>query len=520
MLNRPRSLIVEVGRNLLPLAILLGALSGFMGLFSLRTPPADVQPAEALPEVTTEALREHTGGFEIELDGLVVPHREVALSAEVSGRIVSKSPDCRAGRYVRAGEQLLRIDSQDYDLDVQRLEAQRQQAQAAILEVDKDLLGTLELVKLSDQDVKLQQRELQRELSLAAVNSEAERERAERNLLAAQNALVKMQNQYQVLLARKTSLEASLRLAEAQLARAELDQERTRVLAPLDGMIVEEMVQQDHFVQKGTPLLTMEDTSRAEVRCTLRLDQMYWLWLTGGERVESAQPAGLELDQTSPERDFELPQAEARVIYRLAGRDYVWDARLDRYDGIGLDERTRTIPCRIVVDKPREPRVEGGTDDAQRTGPPALMRGMFVTVRILVDPSPEAGQQLVRIPQEALRPGERVWIDRQGVLRIVPVDFIRLIRRGPAETAAVAVPDDAVQSRPGGDSTRLAGGGSPLDALVQIASDQLRPGDRLIVSPLADAHDGQRIRQSAGAETGQAASASSPAAAAPGSDRS
>jgi multidrug efflux pump subunit AcrA (membrane-fusion protein) len=492
MLDRRKTWLGEAIRIVVPLLILVAAIGGFMGLWSLRSPPPDVQRPEAFPDITTEALREHIGGFEIEVDGMVVPHRMVTLSAEVPGRITYKSPDCRAGRYVHAAdagsnvEPLIRIDSRDYEFEVQRLTAMLEQADVALAELDEDVRGTSELVKLAQRDVDLRRRELQRELSLSDVSSAAARERAEREELAARNAMVKLQNQYQLLLTRKESLNASKRLAQVQLEKARLDLLRTEIYAPTDGMIVEEMVEQDSFVQKGTSLLVLQDTQRAEVKCNLRLEQMYWLWLSDNSPAASAA-------MPDAEQDYELPRADVRVLYRLAGRDYAWDGYLARYDGIGLDERTRTIPCRVVVENPREVQVEGESELPLATGPPALLRGMFVSVRILIEPHPEPGKQLYRIPEGALRPGKRIWLDRDGALKIVPVEFIRLVKRAPANDIPVAA---------GGEDTTadaLEHGltldeSAQLDALVQLAVTDLRPGDRLIVSPLVDAREGMRLR--------------------------
>ena len=478
--------MIEVLRNIAPLAVILAGIAGFFGLSSMKRAPEESEITIKYPEIATEDLREHTGGFAIDVDGLVVPFREISLSAEAAGRVIFKSEQCEAGRYVRAPRQgetatpLIRIDPQDYELDVRRLRAQLEQADVAIDESEEDARGTASLITLAQRDVDLRGRELARARQLSNVNSASELERVERDELVARNALVKLQNQHRLLLKRRASLEASQRLAQAQLERAELDLRRTSIHVPTDGMIVKEMVEQDDFVQKGTPLLVMEDTSRVEVTVNLRMDQMYWLWLGDNPQSSGASPP-------DPKQDYELPRAEARVVYELAGRQYVWDGHLDRFDGVGLDERTRTIPCRVVVDDPRavstlfpgdrDPGDSDPGDSAQSSesaGPPALLRGMYVTVKILVNPRTEPGRILLRIPRDALRPGERIWIERDGVLRIVKAEFVRLIQRNQ-------------------------------DALVQVRTRDVKAGDQLIVSPLSDVREGMRLlperAATAGAET-------------------
>ena len=74
-----------------------------------------------------------------------------------------------------------------------------------------------------------------------------------------------------------------------------------------------------------------------------------------------------------------------------------WNGRLLGYDGIGLDGDTRTVPIRILVDDPKS--VTGPSGVAN------LVRGMYVTVKLLIKPQ----TPLVVIPAEALKPGNRVW---------------------------------------------------------------------------------------------------------------
>lgn len=67
-------------------------------------------------------------------------------------------------------------------------------------------------------------------------------------------------------------------LAGTMLERVKLDLERTRVVSPSDGMIVADLVEQDSFVSKGTPLVMLEDTSAAEVKTSLRMDEIARIW--------------------------------------------------------------------------------------------------------------------------------------------------------------------------------------------------------------------------------------------------
>ena len=216
---------------------------------------------------------------------------------------------------------------------------------------------------------------------------------------------------------------------------------------------LQEMVEEDSYVQKGTILVKIEDTSAVEVRCNLRMDDLYWLWSQSA--ADANEPTG------SPTRDYQIPRAPVTVSYELAGRRYLWDGVLSRFDGIGVDERTRTVPCRVLVDHPRKVRLDGSDDASGRpVGPPALVRGMYVTVSVHAQPR----MTLLEIPQQAVQPGNRVWQVIDGRLSI------RRIR--VADSA-----DDVV--------------------LVYAEASGLKPGMKLVSSPLALAIDGMAFRERA-----------------------
>ncbi len=59
---------------------------------------------------------------------------------------------------------------------------------------------------------------------------------------------------------------------------------------------------------------------------------------------------------------YALPQTPVSILYRIAGREdlvFQWEGHLSRYDGIGLDPQSRTVPCRITVDDPQNFLIRG-----------------------------------------------------------------------------------------------------------------------------------------------------------------
>jgi multidrug efflux pump subunit AcrA (membrane-fusion protein) len=344
--------------------------------------------------------------LEMVVDGVVVPFREVQIAAEVSGRIIERSDLVRAGNHVTAGQLLCRIDPTDYQQEVLRLTRAREQDYEALKEVDQEVANTGASLEINKQEIELAQRELNRLQSLPrGFASETELDQAQRALLAARQNRVSLDNQMNLLAARRGRLEASERLATTQLETATINLERCEVRSPASGVIVREDAQLNSFIQRGSPIITLEDISKAEVAVNLRMDQLYWI-LDQDRSTSAALAADPAVIEPAVAGGYSIPTTPAIIEYEVAGlggKTYRWEGKLVRYDGIGLDSRSRMIPVRIEVDAPERLVSTAGSPAA--TGPTALVRGMYVRVRLLIKPR----TPLVAIPSLAIRPGNRVW---------------------------------------------------------------------------------------------------------------
>lgn len=433
-------------RWVLPLVILGGGIALFVSMGSQPPPERKRAEAAVATPVRTGEVRPESNGLTIESDGVVVPLREVTLAAEVAGRVLHKTEACNEGEFVTAGTPLFEIDPRDYELDVERLERELKQSMHAIEEIDEELVQNASSIDLARRQVELARRESTRLGGLKAdrIVTESEHDRAVRDELTAANALTGHEGQRRVLTKRRNRLTEAESLARTMLQKANLDLARTRITSPVDGIVVEDKVEQDSFVSKGTPLVTIEDTRAAEVRTSLPMEDVSRIW--GGRR------AGEELN------------TPVTVVFSVGDAAYEWKGVLSRQEGRGLDEKTRTLPCRVLVADPR------GVTALDRYGAPlptpplgspqTLMRGMFVEVKVHVD----SVTPFVSIPEEALRPSGEVWLMRSG----------RLVVLTPRPVQVV-------------DGRVVFDGGSGLE-----------PGDRVITSQLTHPRDGMEVVEADG----------------------
>jgi multidrug efflux pump subunit AcrA (membrane-fusion protein) len=452
---------------LLPLVILGVGITMFVSMGSQPPPERKRSEAPAATPVRTREVRAEDPGLTIESDGVVVPLREVTLAAEVAGRVLHKTEACNEGQLVSAGTPLFEIDPRDYELDVERLEREVKQAVHAIEEIDEEISQNATSIDLARRQVELAQRESARLGGLKAdrIVTESEHDRAVRDELTAANVLTGLEGQRRVLTKRRNRLSEAESLAKTMLEKAKLDLARTRIVSPVDGIVVDDKVEQDSFVAKGTALVTIEDTRAAEVRTSLPMEDVSRIW--GRRRTGGPADAGLD--------------APATVVFTMGDSAYEWKGVLSRQEGRGLDEKTRTLPCRVLVADPRAvtaiDRYGAPMPELPAGAPQTLMRGMFVEVRVHVD----SAEPLVSIPEEAQRPSGDVWLMRNG----------RLVILGP---------------RP----VQVAGGRVVFDT-----ASGLEPGDRVITSQLTHPRSGKDVVEADGPPTEPAVTAEKPIEQAP-----
>ena len=454
-------------------SVLILGLGVFGLLFFGRSPevPTDVSKlnsASVAPLVETAEVRVWDQPFHLDIDGEAATYRVLTVGAEVTGRVLRKSESSRSGTFVNKGDVLFEIDPVNYQLDEQRLEARVSQAQEELRAIEVDMENVTTLLKLAQEDNELQKDHLERIRSLFTrkATSETEMDNATRLELTARNAVQMQQNQLNTLAQTKKTKEAALKLAQAELERTRVDLQRCVVTSPITGRVVDDMKEEGDYVKPGDELVHVSDSSRMEVKCSLKGEELAWVWQHGQQMnpppiqtsetaiAESgaAASAGVEGKKADP---FQMPKVPCEIAFEFEGVETVWDGYLSRYEGTGMDRATRMFPCRVIVEQPEKTRVKSLTGAAS-ISPPTLLSGMYVTVRIPIDsPVP-----LLQVPAESVRPGEQLWVVREGILKVITIGLVRV----------------------DGDM-----------ALVRQEGGLLKAGDQVIVSPLASVSENMKV---------------------------
>jgi multidrug efflux pump subunit AcrA (membrane-fusion protein) len=448
--------------------ILILGLGVFGFVFFGRKPdvPTDdsrQDAANVAPLVAVAEVKAWDQPFHLDIDGEAATYRILTVGAEVAGRVLHKPETTRSGTFVHKGDVLFEIDAVNYQLEEQRLKARVDQAREEYNAVEVDIRNSTALLKLAVEENELQQNHLERVISSyqRKAASESDLDMAKREELTSRNALQTQQNQLNTLEQLKKTKDASLKLAEAELERTTIDLQRCRIVSPITGRIIDDMKEEGDYIRPGDALLHLSDSSRMEIKCSLKSEELAWVWQQG--LAMNPRPiATSESAQSSPqdvegrkEDPFRIPPVPCEIAFEFQGVETVWDGYFSRYEGTGVDRATRMFPCRVVVDEPEKTRVRA-VNGQTAVSPPTLLSGMYVTVRIPINSS----VPLLEVPAEAVRPGELLWIVRDEKLRIVSAPLVRV----------------------DGDS-----------ALVQQSDATIKAGDQVVTSPLASVSDGMSV---------------------------
>lgn len=393
----------RVLRGLLPLLVLAGAGAYAFITVTNKVEPQRREPRTALTRVETLTPQRTRYTVWVSSRGTVRPRTESTLLPEVSGAVTELSPQFRAGEFFERGDVLLQIDPRDYRVEVTVAEAGLAQARASLAE----------------------------EQARAAQAAREWRRLGEPGK-ADDLALRKPQ---------LAGALAQVRSAEANLARARLNLERTTIRAPYAGRVLELHVDVGQYVAPGTTLARVYAVDYAEVRLPLSNRQLEFVDVPEIYRGQSA--------------DARRGGPEVELTARIGSRSHTWRGRVVRAEG-AIDTQSRQIFVVAQVDDPY---------GSSAHGRPPLKVGQFVEARI----RGRTLDEVFVIPRAALRAGTRVHtLDDDDRIRSRSVDVLYSDAQHAVIAAGLEAGDRLVTTAVGagmeGVQVAPADAGAPADA--------------------------------------------------------
>lgn len=317
----------------LPIAVIAGALGASTYFQANKPEPVSRTPPAETLLVDVQRLQRTDYPVIIRSQGTVQPTVTNQLVPQVAGTVSAVGESFVIGGEFSAGEMLVEIDRQDYDIALTQAKADLAQSNA----------------------------QLEEQVALA------QRARAEWQALGRQGKPSSLALREPQLAAARANRDAAL----AQVERAELDLQRTRLLAPYEGVVLARSVDPGQFVTRGLAIGQIHGVESVDVRLPLSNRQLTFLDTKGGAQVE--------------------------LTANIGGDTHIWVGALIRVEGI--DAATQQLNVIARVAEPYDV-----DENAGRHFP--LRVGQYLSARI-------AGQILQNvfvIPRAALREEREVLI--------------------------------------------------------------------------------------------------------------
>ena len=193
--------------------------------------------------------------------------RESRVSAEVSAVVVRRPADIEAGMPVDAGQLLVELDARDFEQAAERTRQLIAATEADLRGLDVELESAQDRFDASTRTVELFDQEIA-DLRAALERNGARRieiDRLERSRAAAVIERERLREVVGLIPTRRARLEAELSRLNSDLATAELDIERCRVVAPFAGTLQEVSAEVGERVSPGQQIAVIVNASKIEV---------------------------------------------------------------------------------------------------------------------------------------------------------------------------------------------------------------------------------------------------------------
>lgn len=263
----------------------------------------EIEKPATIQGVKIETIRLSPVAEDYEAVGTVRSKTTSVLSSKTVGNILAIH--VREGDRVRTGQLLIEIDDRDSRSQLQKAEAGLREVLQALEEVEQNVHAaeaakraaeagkSLALVTFNRYKALLEERSASRqefdEVQAKMKIAEAEADRAGRMLQAA--------------MAKKSQTLAKVEQAKADVAHAQIYLGYSRIVSPLNGVVVSKQADIGLLAAPGVPLLTVEDNSRYRLEVSVE-DSML-------DRIGLGSPAQISIDAVGPE---EFPGRVTEIV--------------------------------------------------------------------------------------------------------------------------------------------------------------------------------------------------------------
>jgi multidrug efflux pump subunit AcrA (membrane-fusion protein) len=402
MEEKKRVFYVKIIRVAIPIVILLLGFLTYKMISSQKKAPesskakSDVKTYVGVP-IKLEPIR-----AEVKVYGTVQSAATISVSAETTGRIISKRKDMKSGTVVKKDDVLIKIDPKNYEITLSKAEAEIERLKAEIEKQKVTVDNAKPLLYSAMKQYKLEEASLSRNESLKKrqIISTQSYDDIQKSVAKFKSDLVNAEGAVKNAIFGLNSLNAQLKSAETVKQEAKLNLERCVIKSPIDGRLINITANYGEYVNVGTALFSVVDDSALEIPVSLSVDEI-----------------GMILDFT-PDKDvdyghwFKFDSKEKIVVEWADSSGAVkWNGKIVSIEKFDLDTRTIT-----VLVKPTEP-IKTYTDSFP------LVAGLFCKVIF-------TGKEIkgaLKVPLSAVQINGCVYVidKKTGLSKEFPAKIIR-----------------------------------------------------------------------------------------------
>lgn len=418
-------------------------------------PPPEVPVAVRVLKAAAEDYTITVSGY-----GRVEAVRSWSAVSQVEGRVVALAPEVAVGAVILEGAEFARIDVRDYEIALSKARAARDSASASLEELAVNERNYRERLVVEEEILENFSAELDRQERLVASGNTARSnlDAARRSYLNQQKTVIDLKATLALVPAQRTSQQANLASAEADIEQAERDIGVTVFAAPFTGRVVSKNISEGQYARTGDTLVTLEAIDASEVEALFQprdLTNMVLAVGTGRLAAAFQEQNVIEAFDILKSLNFDV-----RVRSTAGLNPNEWPAEIRRTSG-QADEATGSFGIVVQIDNPHLP-------SPQENRPP-LNNGTFVEVILSMDEFDPA----ILVPRAAVR------TDPSAGSFVYVADAENRLRRREVRTGS-AVGEDIIiaEGLSEGDTVVLSDPQPALDGLLlaPVFSDEAGGG--------------------------------------------
>jgi len=320
------------------LAFLFLTAGVFGMVWLIQTKPVPPRRHTALADVLrvqVAPVEKTATSFPVVSHGTVRPKNQVNIVPQVSGQVLQSHPDLAVGKTIPIGALLFEIDPTVYEARVRQADSEIRALEAALRRHDQERISAEERIANAERMLSIDKEDYESSRRLFEdenVGTRRDLDLILQKYLRQNGAVVELKSSRAMIPHLRAETEAQLEAARSRLAQAQHDLDQTRIWCPFDARVDSVGAETSQVVTAFFAIATLTDVGSFELSVGVDPDELRWL-------DSSIRPDELN------EGDHDSRSA-VTVRWALNQQDYRWRGYVTRFER--FDEATRL--ARLVVE--------------------------------------------------------------------------------------------------------------------------------------------------------------------------